>query len=126
MASGLGLAPRQVEASSHREAPLISGDPEVDNTDVYAFVSPDKQDTVTLVSNWLPFEEPSGGPNFYQFQPGANYDINVDSNGDGKPDVTYRWVFSNIDNRDGKTFLYNNGPVNNIDDPTLLVSRRTR
>lgn len=123
IASGLGLAPQGAEASSHREAPLIAGDPEVDNTDVYAFVSPDKQDTVTLISNWLPFEEPNGGPNFYFFQPGANYDINVDSNGDGRANITYRWVFSNVDNRDGKTFLYNNGPVNNFDDPTLLFKQ---
>ncbi len=118
-----GLTPGMAEAPSHREAPLISGDPEADNTDVYAFVSPDKQDTVTLVANWLPFEEPNGGPNFYQFRPGADYDINVDSNGDAKPDITYRWVFSNVDNRDGKTFLYNNGVVNNLNDPTLLFKQ---
>src|SRR5215218_7075176 len=55
------------EASSHREAPLVGGDPRADNTDVYAFVSPDKSDTVTLLANWIPFEEPNGGPNFYPF-----------------------------------------------------------
>ncbi|HUR01377.1 MAG TPA: DUF4331 family protein, partial [Nonomuraea sp.] len=54
-------------ASSHREAPMIAGDPRNDNTDVYAFVSPDKADTVTLLSNWIPFQEPQGGPNFYTF-----------------------------------------------------------
>jgi hypothetical protein len=119
----VGVTPGAAEASSHREAPLISGDPQADNTDVYAFVSPDKQDTVTLVSNWLPFEEPNGGPNFYQFRPGANYDINVDSNGDAKADITYRWVFTNVDNRNGNTFLYNNGVVNNLNDPTLLFKQ---
>jgi hypothetical protein len=54
-------------ASSHREAPLISQDPTADNTDVYAFRSPDAPDTATIVANWIPFEEPAGGPNFYRF-----------------------------------------------------------
>ncbi len=74
-------------ASSHREAPLIAGDPLADNTDVYAFVSPDAPDTTTLVDNWLPFEEPAGGPNFYQFAENANYDINIDNDGDAKADI---------------------------------------
>ena len=54
-------------ASSHREAPLISNDPQADNTDVYAFVSPDAPDTVTLIASCIPFENPQGGPNFYRF-----------------------------------------------------------
>ena len=54
-------------ASSHREAPLISGDPTADNTDVYAFVSPDRPDTVTIIANYIPLEEPAGGPNFHSF-----------------------------------------------------------
>ena len=54
-------------ASSHREAPLISADPLADNTDTYAFVSPDAPDTVTLIANWIPLEAPGGGPNFYKF-----------------------------------------------------------
>ncbi len=66
-ASLYGLGPMGATASSHREAPLIAADPAVDNTDVYAFVSPDKTDTVTFVANWIPFEEPNGGPNFYPF-----------------------------------------------------------
>ena len=60
------LEPGVAAASSHREAPLISGTPQYDNTDLYAFVSPDKPDTTTIVANWIPFEEPAGGPNFYQ------------------------------------------------------------
>lgn len=120
---GAGLVSEVADASSHREAPLIAGDPEVDNTDVYAFVSPDKQDTVTLIANWLPFQEPNGGPNFYFFKPGAQYDINIDNNGDARADVTYRWVFANDDKRDGTTFLYNNGVVNNLNDPTLLFKQ---
>ncbi|MFE2913529.1 DUF4331 domain-containing protein [Kitasatospora indigofera] len=107
-------------ASSHREAPLIAADPQVDNTDVYAFTSPDQQDSVTLVANWLPFQEPNGGPNFYPWADGAHYDINIDSQGTGKPDLTYRWTFHTEDQRGTNTFLYNNGPVNNLTDPTLL------
>ncbi|MER8187222.1 DUF4331 domain-containing protein [Kitasatospora sp. NPDC094015] len=107
-------------ASSHREAPLIAADPQVDNTDVYAFTSPDAQDTVTLVANWLPFQEPNGGPNFYPWADGAHYDINIDSQGTGKPDITYRWTFHTEDLRGTNTFLYNNGVVNNLTDPTLL------
>jgi hypothetical protein len=107
-------------ASSHREAPLIAADPQVDNTDVYAFTSPDKQDTVTLVANWLPFQEPNGGPNFYPWADGAHYDINIDSQGTGRPDLTYRWTFHTEDLRGTNTFLYNNGVVNNLTDKTLL------
>src|SRR4051812_2840664 len=77
------------QASSHREAPLTAGDPKIDNTDVYAFVSPDKTDTVTLLANWIPFEEPNGGPNFYPWQDGAHYDLNIDNDGDAKADIVY-------------------------------------
>ncbi|MFC4031718.1 DUF4331 domain-containing protein [Streptomyces polygonati] len=108
------------QASSHREAPLIAADPQVDNTDLYAFSSPDKSDTVTLVANWYPFQEPNGGPNFYPFATDAHYDINIDSQGTGKPDLTYRWTFRNEDRRGDRTFLYNNGVVKNLTDKTLL------
>ncbi|MDP9417414.1 MAG: DUF4331 domain-containing protein, partial [Actinomycetota bacterium] len=107
------LAPGLGTASSHREAPHIAGEPRVDNTDVYAFVSPDKPDMVTLIANWFPFEEPNGGPTFYQFEAGARYDINIDANGDARPDYTYRWVFrDHLRNRN--TFLYNTGPVTSL------------
>src|SRR6266545_2015543 len=89
------LAPGSSNASSHREAPLISEDPSADNTDLYAFVSPDKPDTATIVSNWIPGEDPAAGPNYYTFSPSARYDIYVDKNGDGKPDVTYYFRFRN-------------------------------
>ena len=82
-----GSAPGAARASSHREAPLISQDPSADNTDLYAFRSPDKPDTVTILSNWIPGEDPGAGPNWYTFSPSARYDIYVDRNGDGKPDV---------------------------------------
>jgi hypothetical protein len=108
------------QASSHREAPLIAGAPQYDNTDVYAFVSPDKPDTTTLIANWIPFEDPAGGPNFYQFATDGLYDINIDNNGDAKPDITYRWVFSTSYQNTG-TFLYNTGPVTSLTDPDLNV-----
>lgn len=106
-------------ASSHREAPLIAGDPAVDNTDVWAFTSPDRPDTVTLIANWWPLSEPNGGPTYFPWAEGAHYDVNIDSNGDAKPDLTYRWVFKTQDHRDG-TFLYNNGPVTSLNDKNLL------
>ena len=108
-------------ASSHREAPLITGDPKADNTDVYAFVSPDSPDKTTLIANWIPFEEPAGGPNFYTFADDARYNINIDNNGDAEPDITYRWTFQTSDMRGTDTFLYNNGPVTSLDDQNLLV-----
>ncbi|HEY7048554.1 MAG TPA: DUF4331 domain-containing protein [Jatrophihabitantaceae bacterium] len=114
------LGPSDAGASSHREAPAIQSDPAVDNTDVYAFVSPERPGYVTLIANFIPFEEPNGGPNFYPFATDATYNIKVDSNGDAKPDATFRWTFHNVDKRGGKTFLYNNGPVTSLDDPNLL------
>jgi len=108
-------------ASSHREAPLITGDPKVDNTDVYAFVSPDSPNTTTLIANWIPFEEPAGGPNFYTFAEDARYNLKIDNNGDAEPDITYRWTFQTSDMRGTDTFLYNNGPVTALDDENLLV-----
>ena len=120
------LAPGTSTASSHREAPYTLSDPLIDNTDTYAFVSPDNADTVTLLANFNGFQEPGQGPNFYPFDNKARYEIHIDNNGDAKPDVTYRWTFKDIDNRataergatDG-TFLLNDGPVNSFDDATL-------
>ena len=62
------------QASSHREAPLLAQDPMADNTDVYAFVSPDAPATVTLIANFIPFQKPDGGPNFYSFDPNVVYE----------------------------------------------------
>ncbi len=107
-------------ASSHREAPLISADPAVDNTDVYAFVSPDDPNTVTFVANWFGLQEPNGGPTFYPWATDANYDINIDTDGNAKPDVGYRLTFRTEDKRGNDTFLYNNGPVTSLDDENLL------
>ncbi|MGR8007603.1 DUF4331 domain-containing protein [Streptomyces hypolithicus] len=113
------LAPATSSASSHREAPLTAGDPKADNTDVYAFTSPDKPDTVTLVANWIPFEEPNGGPNFYPFANDARYTIKVDADGDGKPDTTYTWKFRDRIRDDANQFLYNTGVVRTLNDKTL-------
>jgi len=90
-----GNGPGSAGASSHREAPLISEDPTADNTDLYAFVSPDKPDTATIIANWIPGEDPAAGPNYYTFSPNARYDIYVDRNGDVKPDTTYQFRFTN-------------------------------
>ncbi|WP_285916069.1 DUF4331 domain-containing protein [Actinomadura opuntiae] len=114
------LGPGTSTASSHREAPLIANDPQADNTDVYAFTSPDSPDTVSIAANWIPFEEPNGGPNFYPFATNTHYNIKIDNNGDGYADITYRWTFRNEDRRDNNTFLYNNGPVKSLRDSTLL------
>ncbi len=119
----VGLTPGIASASSHREAPLTAADPKIDNTDVYAFVGKDKPESVTLISNWIPNEEPNGGPNFYPWQAGAYYDIHIDNNGDGRADITYRWVFKDVDKRGTSTFLYNNGPVTSLSDPNLLFKQ---
>src|SRR5256714_5966230 len=97
-----GPAPQAGNASSHREAPLISEDPSADNTDLYAFRSPDKADTLTIVSNFIPGEDPAAGPNYYTFSPTARYDVYVDRNGDGRPDVSYYFRFTR---KNGPFFL---------------------
>ena len=96
--------------TSHREAPGISSDPAADNTDVYAFVSPDKPSTVTLISNFIPLQGAAAGPNFYRFDPSVLYEIMIDNNGDGIEEVTYQFRFqTNVGS--GATFLYNTGQV---------------
>ena len=99
--------------SSHREAPAISKDPVADNTDTYAFVSPDTPGTVTIITNYLPLEPPFGGPNFYEFGDDVRYDINVDNDGDGYPDVVYTFSFE-TQVLNPNTFLYNTGPIESI------------
>ncbi|NUO42740.1 MAG: DUF4331 domain-containing protein [Streptomyces sp.] len=116
------LEPGAASASSHREAPLISGDPQYDNTDVYAFVSPDKPDTTTIIANWIPFEDPAGGPNFYTFAEDAQYDIHVDNNGDAQGELLFRYTFK-THTKNKKTFLYNTGAVESLDDPDLNVTQ---
>lgn len=106
----VGLVPTQTEASSHREAPLIAEDPLADATDLYAFVSPDNTNTVTLVANYVPFQAPAGGPNFYRFGDDVRYQILIDNDGDARPNVifTYRFTTTTVN---PNTFLYNTGPI---------------
>ncbi len=100
--------------SSHREAPGISKDPVADNTDTYAFVSPDDPGTVTIISNYLPLEAPFGGPNFFEFGDDVRYYIYIDNDGDGYPDVTYEFDFE-TQVLNPNTFLYNTGTIDSID-----------
>jgi len=98
--------------SSHREAPEISYDPVADSTDVYAFVSPDRPNTVTLIANYVPLQKPDGGPNFYQFGNDVLYEIKIDNNGDGLPDTIYQFTFENPPvTAAAQSFLYNTGPI---------------
>jgi hypothetical protein len=114
------LIPTLLFASSHREAPLITEDPTMDNTDVYVFRSPDAPDTITIIANYIPLEEPANGPNFYNFSPAGVYEIHIDNNGDAKEDITYQFQFR-TDVRNNNTFLYNTGPVLTLDDADLNV-----
>ncbi len=116
----VALAMMPGQASSHREAPLIAQDPTADNTDLYAFVSPDDSTKVTLISNFIPFQDPNGGPNFYPFDPNVVYAIHIDNNGDAVEDITYEWRFT-TEVRNPATFLYNTGVVTSLDDPDLNV-----
>jgi hypothetical protein len=92
------------QASSHREAPMITESPTDDNTDLYAYRSSDAPDSLTVIANWNPAEDTAAGPNWYRFSAGARYAINIDRNGDAKADVIYRFRFRN---RDGALFLGN-------------------
>jgi uncharacterized protein DUF4331 len=102
--------------SSHREAPEIAKDPVADSTDLYAFVSPDRPNTVTILANFIPLQGADGGPNFYEFGDDVQYAINIDNDGDGKADVSYVFEFTTR-LRDDDTFLYNTGPVQSLDSP---------
>lgn len=109
-----------VQASSHREAPLISQDPYADNTDVYSFVSPRNPDRVTLISNFIPLEAPQAGPNYYKFDDNVLYEIMVDNDADAVEDVTFQFRFR-TETRNRNTFLYNTGQVTSLDDADLNV-----
>ena len=102
--------------SSHREAPEISKDPVADSTDLYAFMSPDRPGTVTLIANYIPLEAPDGGPNFYEFADDVLYSINIDNTGDGFPDISYQFRFTTVNNTPG-SFLYNDGPITSLTPP---------
>jgi Domain of unknown function (DUF4331) len=92
------LLPMLVSASSHREAPNIAGLPRVDGTDFYMFRSyePGRSNYVTFIANYIPFQEPQGGPNFYDLDENAIYKINIDTNGSGSPDMVFEFQFKNV------------------------------
>ena len=100
--------------SSHREAPEISKDPAADSTDVYAFVSPDNADTVTLIANFIPFQNPDGGPNFYAFGTDVLYEIHIFNTAVAspgqKPDITYQFRFTET-YKTGNSYMYNTGTI---------------
>ena len=102
--------------SSHREAPEIAKDPVADSTDVYAFVSPDAPDTVTLLMNYVPLQGPAGGPNFYEFGDDVLYEINIDNDADARVDITFQFRFTTVVEIGG-TFLYNVGPIAALSSP---------
>lgn len=123
--------------SSHREAPNITEMPKVDNTDVYSFRSyePGREGFVTLISNFQPFQEPGGGPNYFTMDPNAVYEIHVDNNGDAVEDLTYQFKFQNtLKNGTGITIdaggrqvpipLRHIGQVTQPDDPELNERER--
>jgi hypothetical protein len=102
--------------SSHREAPEISKDPVADGTDVYAFVSPNRPEYVTLIANFIPLQKPDGGPNFYEFGDDVLYEIHVNNRGDATRDVSFQFKFT-TKVRNDKTFLYNTGQITTIGSP---------
>jgi hypothetical protein len=118
VAAVIVIAP--VTASSHREAPLISQDPLADNTDLYAFVSPQRPDRVALISNFIPLQFPSSGPNFWKFDDNVLYEIMIDNTGDAVEDITFQFRFR-TEIRNPNTFLYNTGSISSLDDPDLNV-----
>ncbi len=113
LTGGIGLSlmqPAKTDASSHREAPLISNDPLADNTDLYAFRSPDNPSTVTIIANYIPLELPEGGPNYATFGENIRYEIHVKNKtsagalGSATDDITYRFTFKQT-NEDPTTFF---------------------
>jgi hypothetical protein len=101
--------------SSHREAPEISKDPVADNTDTYAFVSPDRPDYVTILANFIPLQTPYGGPNFFEFGDDVSYRINISNSGTANADIIYEFRFE-TKIRNPETFLYNTGQITNVSD----------
>jgi hypothetical protein len=104
------LTPKVAQASSHREAPLISQDPVADATDLFAFVSPENPNTVSIITNWIPYENAASGPNFFRFGDDVLYEIHVDNVGDAQDHMVFQFRFkTKIIN--GDTFLHNTGVV---------------
>jgi len=116
VAATLVVYQSQANASSHREAPLISKDAFADNTDTYAFISPENQNNVVLVGSWIPFQGPEGGPNYFEWDDSALYDLYVDNDGDAVADITYT-LSSKVVVKNLNTFLYNVNQITSLADP---------
>ncbi len=120
-----------VHASSHREAPSIAMNPSVDATDVYAFRSYEtgRSGFVTILANYIPFQDPQGGPNFYMFNPNALYEIHIDNTGDGVEDLTFQFRFTNTSKATALTVggkavkipLIDSGAISGVNPGTLNV-----
>ncbi len=136
---GVGLALAAVgatsaQAASHREGPFLTGQPKVDATDLFMFRSyePGRQDFVTLLANYQPFQDPQGGPNFYMFDPNALYEIHIDNDGDAVEDMTFQFRFKNttkntaltVGGKQVKIPLINSGPISGVN-PAALDVRET-
>lgn len=115
-AVGLVIGAGVATGSSHREAPAVSNDPSADNTDTYAFVSPTRPDHLVLVGCWWPFEDPAGGPNWFHFDPSADYVFHVDNDGDAREEITFVFRFATEIGNPG-TFLYATNTIDGLDDP---------
>ncbi len=118
-------------ASSHREAPFITGQPKLDATDLYMFRSYEsgRQGFVTLLANYMPFQDPQGGPNFYMFDPNGLYEIHIDNNGDAVEDMTFQFRFTNtpkdtaltVGGKQTKIPVINSGPITSVNPASLNV-----
>lgn len=132
--AALASASTAVLASSHREAPNITNIPKVDATDLYMFRSYEagRQDYVTILANYIPFQDPQGGPNFYMFDEKALYEIHVDNTGDGLEDITFQLRFKNtskmttlpVGGKSVKIPLINSGVISGVN-PAALNVRET-
>ena len=130
-ASAALISPSSALAASHREAPFISGQAQVDATDLFMFRSYEtgRQDFVTILANYQPFQDPQGGPNFYMFNPNALYEIHIDNNGDAEEDLTFQFRFKNtskataltIGGKQVKIPLIDSGPISGVNPATLNV-----
>jgi hypothetical protein len=122
-ATAAALAGGPAFASSHAEAPLISMDRFADNTDTYAFrsVEPGRDGYVTLIANYIPLQEPSGGPQWFRFDDTVLYEIKIDNTGDGREDISYQFQF-NTTIKNGETVLgqsavNHDAVISNLGDP---------
>lgn len=130
-ACAMALVLGSASASSHRESPALAALPKVDATDLYMFRSYEsgRQDFVTILANYQPFQDPQGGPNFYMFDPNALYEIHIDNNGDAVEDLTFQFRFQNdskstalaVGGKQVKIPLINSGPINGVNPAELNV-----